>query len=98
MKKGTPAVQALGRPSKILELAPDEDRQSEEKQVESTESMGIPEEETGEEIDQEKVTSDGTKKRLVPPTQDEYIWMWKVNTSSLPSNLSELRIYFMVLA
>ncbi|KAL5513324.1 RPF1 [Sanghuangporus vaninii] len=78
MKKGTPVVQALGQPSKSLKLALDEDDQDEEKQNKVTGSPGNPDAELGEEVDLERTELDAkVKKSLLPPTKDEYIWMWK---------------------
>ncbi|KAL5531320.1 hypothetical protein ACEPAG_4197 [Sanghuangporus baumii] len=72
IKKGTPAVQALGQPSRSLVLAFDKDDRVDQKQSEITDSPDNPDSELGEEESDVKV-----EKTVFPPTKDEYIWLWK---------------------
>ncbi|TBU60938.1 Brix-domain-containing protein [Dichomitus squalens] len=64
LKKGLPAVKNLGAPSKPLEFDTGEDEEAERKDA--------PEE--GMAIDGE---SEAGKKKVLPPTDDEYLWIWK---------------------
>ena len=86
MKKGLPAVLALGKPSKALEFADadeegedlpnDNDAEAGEKQKAAEKEEG-----SGDEMDEDDDDEDGkpaNAKKIQPPTQDEYIWMWKV--------------------
>ncbi|EJD08536.1 Brix-domain-containing protein [Fomitiporia mediterranea MF3/22] len=82
MKKGIPAVQALGQPLKPLELAPDEGGDTEKLNDASGAEVAVPDnsEETAAHEDEETSETEShteAKKKIVPPTKDEYIWMWK---------------------
>ncbi|KAI0763794.1 Brix-domain-containing protein [Trametes elegans] len=78
LKKGLPAVKNLGAPSKALEFDADENEQEQQalKDVEMGEAgarQGAGEgDEEGTETPQ--LT---TSKKVLPPTEDEYLWMWK---------------------
>ena len=66
IKKGLPAVKNLGAPSKPLEFDAGEDEEAEPKAAQ----------EEGMAVDGE---SEPPKKKVVPPSEDEYIWIWKVS-------------------
>ena len=77
MKKGIPAVHSLGNPALPLEVA----HTSEDDIFEQDESPAEVLEggEGGEDVEKK----DSTERHLSPPpppTQDEYIWMWKVSS------------------
>ncbi|PAV19708.1 Brix-domain-containing [Pyrrhoderma noxium] len=74
MKKGIPAVHSLGNPALPLEVA----HTSEDDIFEQDESPAevLEDGEGGEDVEKK----DSTERHLSPPpppTQDEYIWMWK---------------------
>ncbi|KAH8110833.1 Brix-domain-containing protein [Phellopilus nigrolimitatus] len=85
MKKGLPAVQSLGHPSKPLELAPDEDEEGDETQQAEEENVSVDADIEGKAdeamggIDSASGRKEGAseKMKVIPPTKDEYIWMWK---------------------
>ena len=75
LKKGLPAVKSLGAPSKPLEFDTGEDDEQEPTDAEMKDGGDT----AGEPI---------VRKEIVPPTEDEYLWMWKVwtTTKMLQSN------------
>ena len=88
MKKGIPAVQSLGRPARPLETAledsveaadntGDADAHTVESGKDLSEDINIDENENADNgLNSYKEPQVGS--RIVPPTKDEYIWMWKV--------------------
>ena len=82
MRKGLPAVKNLGEVRKDLEFDIFEDEQpekagEEQPSEERDESMA----EEGAERDEETgagQASSSEKKKVLPPKEDEYVWMWKV--------------------
>lgn len=80
LRKGLPAVLNLGSPAKPLEFDEgDEEDEAEEKRAEGEMDRGekMPDEED-EEMAQDADEGEKKGKKVVPPTQDEYEWMWKV--------------------
>lgn len=75
MKKGLPAVKNLGAPSKHLEFDAEEHEQEKLalKDIEMGESAAQEQDEEGE-----KEPEPPKQKKVVPPTEDEYLWIWKV--------------------
>ncbi len=75
MKKGLPAVKNLGAPSKHLEFDAEEHEQEKLalKDIEMGESGAQEQDEEGE-----KEPESPKQKKVVPPTEDEYLWIWKV--------------------
>lgn len=75
MKKGLPAVKNLGGPSKHLEFDAEEHEQEKLalKDIEMGESAAQEQNEEGE-----KEPEPSKQKKVVPPTEDEYLWIWKV--------------------
>lgn len=74
LKKGLPAVKNFGQQSKALEFDAGEDGEDEQ-DVEMD----------GKEIDPEVQDTTGPvvepqarPKKVVPPSEDEYLWLWKV--------------------
>ncbi|KAL1941101.1 hypothetical protein VTO73DRAFT_7313 [Trametes versicolor] len=74
MKKGLPAVKNLGGPSKHLEFDAEEHEQEKLalKDIEMGESAAQEQNEEGE-----KELEPPKQKKVVPPTEDEYLWIWK---------------------
>ena len=68
LKKGLPAVRNLGAPSKPLEFDSGEEDEPEPTDAEMKEG------------DEEPIV----RKEVVPPTEDEYLWMWKVGLGRSP--------------
>ena len=68
LKKGLPAVKNLGAPSKPLEFDAGEEDEPEPTDAEMKEG------------DEEPIV----RKEVVPPTEDEYLWMWKVGLGRSP--------------
>ncbi|RPD64360.1 Brix-domain-containing protein [Lentinus tigrinus ALCF2SS1-6] len=66
MKKGLPAVKNLGAPSKPLQFDDGEPQDADmaDAQEQEQEAAGS--------------SQDYARKEVVPPTEDEYLWMWKV--------------------
>lgn len=105
MKKGIPAVHSLGQPARPLEMAPEDDADDGARQgsaftevnvagnADSIDNNGqvvdTEDDEGGKPIDLDSIK--GSQRIVVPPTKDEYIWMWKVST------YFETRHYFAVL-
>lgn len=75
MKKGLPAVKNLGAPSKHLEFDAEEHEQEKLalKDIEMGESAAQEQDAEGE-----KEPEPPKQKKVVPPTEDEYLWIWKV--------------------
>ncbi|KAH9852123.1 Brix-domain-containing protein [Lenzites betulinus] len=73
LKKGLPAVKNLGAPSKHLEFDAEENEQERQalKDVEMGESAA---QEENEEQDAQPAKQ---SQKVVPPTEDEFLWMWK---------------------
>ena len=84
MKKGLPAVLALGKPSKALEFADEEGEDlpnDNDANVGENQKAAEREEDYGDEMDEDDSGEDSKPadaKKIQPPTQDEYVWMWKV--------------------
>ncbi|CDO77671.1 hypothetical protein BN946_scf184969.g22 [Trametes cinnabarina] len=82
LKKGLPAVKNLGAPSKPLEFDTEENQQQQQQQQEAQAlkevEMGeaAPQVEQGEDEDEVKL-QEAKQKKVVPPTEDEYLWIWK---------------------
>ncbi|KAI0819674.1 Brix-domain-containing protein [Trametes gibbosa] len=73
LKKGLPAVKNLGAPSKHLEF--DAEEKEQEQQALKDVEMG---EVAGQEPDEEEDAQPPTpSQKVIPPTEDEYLWMWK---------------------
>lgn len=79
LKKGPPAVKNLGAPSKPLEFDAGNDENVAQTDVQ----------EPGMIADKQ---SEPKRKEVLPPTEDEYIWIWKVSNMyvflALYTNLS----------
>ena len=80
LKKGIPAVQTFGAPPKPLEFdaaEPSEEQGAPEKE----DTVKDAEEQAEEAMETDEPTSDSPKppQKTVPPTQDEYVWVWKVS-------------------
>ncbi|KAI0675483.1 Brix-domain-containing protein [Trametes maxima] len=76
LKKGLPAVKNLGAPSKPLEFDAEENEQ--EKQALKDIEMGEAQAPSEEQNEEDATNEGGTKQtKAVPPTEDEYLWMWK---------------------
>lgn len=85
MKRGLPAVQELGQPSRQLEIAPedgdDEDHiGTTEMDAEGKVGNFSDEHMSGEADLQDTEPNSDSKIKPAPPTQDEYVWMWKVRS------------------
>ena len=96
LKKGLPAVKALGQPAKGLEFAKDDEEgdggeletQKDDVVVETNDAAmdtneGEGSNKEGGDVDDAAAESreadnSASMKKVVPPTEDEYIWMWKV--------------------
>ncbi|OSD03056.1 Brix-domain-containing protein [Trametes coccinea BRFM310] len=76
LKKGLPAVKNLGAPSKPLEFDTEENEQQQEAQALKEVEMGeaAPQDHEGE---GEAKPQEQKQKKVVPPTEDEYLWIWK---------------------
>ncbi|OCH93706.1 Brix-domain-containing protein [Obba rivulosa] len=79
LRKGLPAVKSFGEPTKSLEFdnfAEGEGEETLDKDVEMT----------GEQIEEDETAEAegkrGAKSKVTPPTQDEYLWMWKPELES----------------
>ena len=84
LKKGLPAVKNLGQPSKPLEFDSfdDEEETAENKDVEMQPEGGDNDDEIFDENDESAPREDTSRQKqtkVVPPTDDEYLWMWKVS-------------------
>lgn len=98
MKKGLPAVLALGSPAGALEFASAED-DSNDVSVEG-DTPNVNEDAKARdagESDPDDMHEDGAdeerpvrSEKIRPPTQDEYIWIWKVLSHS--NLFSQLRL------
>lgn len=80
LRKGLPAVKNLGEVSKDLEFDTFED---EEKPAQDSPVVHVDEPAQGEDADMtdlgdSPVVSANPSKPVVPPKEDEYVWMWKV--------------------
>ena len=71
LKKGLPDVKNLGAPSKPLQFDTGED--------EDVTPTDIPERAMAEDE-----RSEPERKKVVPPTEDECIWVWKVGNPYIP--------------
>ena len=73
LKKGLPAVKNLGAPSKPLQF---DDAEAESRDVDMPDAQ---------EQEQEAVagSQNYVRKEVVPPTEDEYLWMWKVRNLNM---------------
>lgn len=85
LRKGLPAVKNLGEVSKDLEFDIFEDQEAREDndagakdQHQEEEPMDDADEETQEGIDESVGATRDKPKQVVPPKDDEYVWMWKV--------------------
>ncbi|KAI0629238.1 Brix-domain-containing protein [Trametes polyzona] len=78
LKKGLPAVKNLGAPSKHLEFDKEENEQEQQalRDIEMGEAGANDGEREGEEGEASK-PEPPKQKKVVPPTEDEYLWMWK---------------------
>ncbi len=74
IKKGLPAVKNLGAPSKPLQF---DDGEAEPQDADMPDAQ---------EQEQEAANSSQNypRKEVVPPTEDEYLWMWKVRDPTCP--------------
>ena len=81
MKKGIPAVYALGQPARALEIASTNEGNSSETDGQALNHRGESLLTTGD-ADKESANNDNATEpnRIQPPTQDEYIWIWKVRS------------------
>ncbi|KAI0641903.1 Brix-domain-containing protein [Trametes meyenii] len=75
LKKGLPAVKNLGAPSKPLEFDAEENEQEKQalKDIEMGEAQALGEEQNTEDAE----NMGANKQKVAPPTEDEYLWMWK---------------------
>lgn len=99
MKKGLPAVQALGQPSRQLEIAPtdgDDEDQIDATDMDAEGKLGnLNDEHMSVEADlQDAEPNKGSKMKPMPPTQDEYVWMWKVRGYCTTRCTADLWFYF----
>ncbi|KAI0352351.1 Brix-domain-containing protein [Trametes cingulata] len=79
LKKGLPAVKNLGAPSKPLEFDTEEAEQ-EQQALKDVEMGNTGAQEQGEEAAGEIAAAEAEepkRKKVVPPTEDEYLWIWK---------------------
>lgn len=78
MKKGIPAVYALGQPARALEIASTNEGNFSETDGQALNNRGESLLTTGD-ADKESANNDNATEpnRIQPPTQDEYIWIWK---------------------
>ncbi|KAI8985560.1 Brix-domain-containing protein [Trametes punicea] len=74
LKKGLPAVKNLGAPSKPLEFDTEENEQ-EQQALRDMEMGEAPSQEHTEGGDMN--SEEPKQKKVVPPTEDEYLWIWK---------------------
>ena len=79
LRKGLPAVKNLGQPSKPLEFDTfddEEDAETKDAEMQNDEDNDV--DESGEPISSGE-TSNVRRTKVVPPTEDEYLWIWKVD-------------------
>lgn len=88
LRKGLPAVQNFGEAPKPVELEVGTQAEEEEEARQEAEAKPVGEGslEPNEETDVDAEGNESTPKKVVkPPTQDEFLWVWKV--SILPDGL-----------
>ncbi|KAI0091751.1 Brix-domain-containing protein [Irpex rosettiformis] len=78
LRKGLPAVKNLGEISKNLEFDIFEDEKPENSDVQPREDEDIAEQGDGEDADAGATQASSVEsKKVLPPKEDEYVWMWK---------------------
>jgi len=73
LKKGLPAAQTLGAPSRPLEFAAEDTGDKDLRTAETS----APDDESRDLGDQTAGKDAGDAYKITPPEEDEYIWMWK---------------------
>lgn len=82
LRKGLPAVKNLGEVSKDLEFDTfeDEEKPPQNSPVVSSDDSAQADDAEMTDLRDDSATSANPSKTVVPPKEDEYVWMWKVST------------------
>lgn len=78
LRKGLPAVMEFGEAPKKMEFDVGDEEDAAKEAEAGEERAEVEELLVGEE---EEATEESKKKVIKPPTQDEYLWVWKVGFS-----------------